>query len=400
VTFNQPTATTISGSIIWDVSSPVAFAQIRFNIDGGAVLWTETACPCYFNGDPAGRLNTATLTNGSHTLTAEAFSATGAKVAAGSKTVTVQNGPVTPPPPPPPPTGGNGCFANPGACGFPDPAAGNVGVPAGTTLTASGSLTITTAGTVIDGRNITGGVTVSANNVTIRNSRITVNGAGCGPTNSCGNSAISVTGPYTATISNVELTANSPTTVEHGVRNANGGTINLDHVYQHGNIDSLCYCGHATVRDTYSIIHLSIANNHLENLYTDGDTLTVTHNTLLNPEPQTGTIFANTANGNGGPCSNHLNISNNLLAGGGWMIYPCGNASSAGSSTVSITGNRFARCGGGAQVQGSGGTWVCPHGADTFGYYPNGGSFGLIAHSFSNTVWTGNVWDDTGAAIS
>jgi hypothetical protein len=48
-------------------------------------------------------------------------------------------------------------------------------VPAGTTLTQSGGLTISTAGTVIDGREIVGQVVVNAPNVTIRNSRIRSN---------------------------------------------------------------------------------------------------------------------------------------------------------------------------------------------------------------------------------
>jgi thrombospondin type 3 repeat protein len=59
------------------------------------------------------------------------------------------------------------------ACPLPaHPDAGCTGVPAGTTLTPSGGMTISTAGTVIDGREITGQVVVNAPNVTIRNSRI------------------------------------------------------------------------------------------------------------------------------------------------------------------------------------------------------------------------------------
>ena len=184
------------------------------------------------------------------------------------------------------------------------------------------------------------------------------------------------------TISNVELTANAPTTVEHGIRNAYGGVINLDHVYQHGNIDALCWCGNSTIRDSYSLIYLAIANDHLENLYIDDHSLTAIHNTFLNKAPQTANIFANTGNGSGGACKNQLTISNNLLAGGGFSIYPCGNATSQGTSTVSITGNRFARCGGGAEVQGGGGTWLCPGGADSAGYYPRAGSFGRLAAAY------------------
>jgi hypothetical protein len=57
------------------------------------------------------------------------------------------------------------------------PGTDNTGVPPGTTLTPSGRLTISTAGTVISGRDITASgrdpaVSVNAPNVTIRNSRV------------------------------------------------------------------------------------------------------------------------------------------------------------------------------------------------------------------------------------
>ncbi len=57
---------------------------------------------------------------------------------------------------------------------FPGPT--NTGVPAGITLKASGSITVTTDGQVISGLNINGCVTVSAKNVIIRKSRITCSG--------------------------------------------------------------------------------------------------------------------------------------------------------------------------------------------------------------------------------
>jgi hypothetical protein len=267
-------------------------------------------------------------------------------------------------------------------------------------LTPSGSITVTTANAVIDGLDVSGTIRVKANNVTIKNTRVTGVGAGCGPTTTCGNFLIINDCACNLTISRVEITANSPTTVEHGIRNPSGGTINVDHVYQHGNVDALCWCANATVTDTYSSIHLAISSDHLENLYTDDATVTVRHSTLLNTAPQTANIFANTGNGGGGACRNRLTITDNLLAGGGFSIYPCGNATSQGTSTANITGNRFARCGGGQAVQGGGGTWFCPGGADSAGYYPGAGSFGRLAASYPNTVWSNNIWDDNGALAS
>ena len=59
----------------------------------------------------------------------------------------------------------------PAASGW--PSASTTGVPAGTSLTKSGALNITTPGTVLDGRDISGGVQVRAANVTIKNSKVT-----------------------------------------------------------------------------------------------------------------------------------------------------------------------------------------------------------------------------------
>ena len=52
------------------------------------------------------------------------------------------------------------------------PNATTTGVPAGTVLKASGSVTVTKAGTVLDGLDVTGCVSVQASDVTIRRSRI------------------------------------------------------------------------------------------------------------------------------------------------------------------------------------------------------------------------------------
>jgi hypothetical protein len=62
------------------------------------------------------------------------------------------------------------CFARPARCGY--PSAGNVGVPRGTKLDKTGSMTINDDGTVISGKRIEGKVIVEASDVTIRDSYI------------------------------------------------------------------------------------------------------------------------------------------------------------------------------------------------------------------------------------
>jgi hypothetical protein len=60
----------------------------------------------------------------------------------------------------------------PPALGQSFPTAATTGVPAGTSLTTVSSVNLSSAGQVLDGRLVTGDVTVSANNVVIRNSEI------------------------------------------------------------------------------------------------------------------------------------------------------------------------------------------------------------------------------------
>ena len=86
----------------------------------------------------------------------------------------------------------------------------------------------------------------------------------------------------------------------------------MERVYQHGEIDAMLWVeGTGVVRDTYSIIgkptvlvwQTAIPGDHLENIYINEATLTVDHSVILNPVPQTSTIFANTNNGTDGqPC--------------------------------------------------------------------------------------------------
>ena len=394
MTFNSPTAgATVSGSIVWSVQPTVAFDHVDFIIDGGPVGWTETSCPCHYNGDPNGRLDTTTLSNGTHTLTAKAYNSSGTEVAESSESMTVSN--AAPPPPPtttapttttPTPTG-TSCFASPGSCGYPDPAYGNVGVPAGTNLTPSGSITVSTAGTVINGLNITGTVTVKANNVTIQNSKITCN---CGT----GNVAVSASGVSGLTIKNSEISGG----------NVFDGRATLSGVYMH-NCDNCDLYG-TSISDSYLIDDQTNSGSHYEPYYGSGDVIDIEHSVLLNPHSQTAAVFMN---GGGSACSNHLTVNNNLLGGGGYTIYPCANSSSAGSSVIKITNNRFARCTTTPFVNTNDGTLCSGIGStngdvvtkpDGFGYFPNGGKYGYDSYIFcGQTTWSNNLWDDNGATV-
>jgi hypothetical protein len=79
---------TISGSVSWSavVSNGVP-NRVVFSIDGTS-RWTENYSPYTFNGD-GNKLDTTTLTDGSHTLTATAYPTAGSTTGAVSATSTV-----------------------------------------------------------------------------------------------------------------------------------------------------------------------------------------------------------------------------------------------------------------------------------------------------------------------
>ena len=64
------------------------------------------------------------------------------------------------------------------------------------------------------------------------------------------------------------------------------------------------------------------------------------HDTLLNPHGQTADVFTKADFGN----VDTVTVTNNLMAGGGFMIYGGVGTNGAVVGPVTVTGNRFARC--------------------------------------------------------
>jgi hypothetical protein len=95
---------TLSGSVTWTATpNGAAVSAVDFQIDG-TTRWTERSAPYQFNGDPAGVLDTTTLSVGSHQLSVVATAADG-RTASMSTSVTVSNQPPSPQPGLPPPFG-------------------------------------------------------------------------------------------------------------------------------------------------------------------------------------------------------------------------------------------------------------------------------------------------------
>jgi hypothetical protein len=288
------------------------------------------------------------------------------------------------------------CFPAPGACGFPDPLYDNVGVPKSATLSKSSSLTITTAGMTVHDLEISGSITINAKNVTLKNVQLTVADDGSGTAGISIENGASGTTIEDCTIAGAG-TKNSP---ESAIFNHYGETLTLTRVYLYNFADPIE--GPVTVKDSYINANGTYGSGsdvaHIEDIYVSDDTVSVDHSVLFNPSGQTATIFMDTSSDVG---DDHLTLTNSLVAGGGWTLYPSAKSTSVGTATMNVSNNRFARCLGTPDFDGSGTT--CKGGPDMHGYYPNCGYYGVAADDYcppiAGQVWTGNVWDDDSSTI-
>ncbi len=281
------------------------------------------------------------------------------------------------------------CLASPSACGYPD--ATNTGVPAGTALTPSGSRTVSSDGAVLSGLDLIGTVTVAADNVKIEDSRITRTSGDSGSY-----AVILDDGADNFTIEDSEISgpASDVSGLQSAVWNHNNNPgATATRVYFHRCAD--CWEGAGTFRDAYMVVDAAYTGSHDEDIYVCGASVNVDHSTLINTHQQTATVFGDTICG-----GNDFTVTDSLLAGGGYILYPQANSSSAVGST-NVSGNRFARCATSPVYDpGSGGT-ACGNGADAFGYFPLGGYYGVAAYTYSGPhhIWEGNVWDDSSQPV-
>ncbi len=290
----------------------------------------------------------------------------------------------TPPPPTSSPTssqGGTpaGCASRPSACGYPD--ASNTGVPAGTTLVRvpeqvtsgpgwawdpRGWISITGNGAVLDGILVNATIDVNtADNVTIRNSRIVTGGEGFG---------ISLRHAGSVTIAASEIAAPAGNRLMVGIKDIYGDSASPT---IRGNDISGTSTGvqvdQGLIQDNYIHDLGFISGDHVNGTTSNGGSqqLTIRHNTVFNQVGQTDAIslFQDF-----GAQANRI-IDNNLVAGGGYTIYAGANPGKEASATnIQVTNNRIARV-----------------------FFPNGGSYGpYTAYTSSGgNRFTGNVWDDT-----
>jgi hypothetical protein len=265
------------------------------------------------------------------------------------------------------------CIKVPSACGYPD--ATNTGVTAGTTLKSQTSnISVTTPGTTIKDLALEASISVEANNTTIEETDVTVNGSQGGCSGSCGGRGIWIKPGVTGTvIQNVACHggALSGNNVTQYCIMSNDSATTIKHLHAYNCTE--CLAGPMNLSDTFiNESDATIPQEHYEDIYYGGGAgpLIINHNTMLNQQGQTAVVFASVDFGN----QTTLTITNNLMAGGGYMIY--GGGSGSGGKVVgpvTITGNRFSK-----------------------EFYPNGGSYGVAAYmNDAVTSWSGNIWDET-----
>lgn len=243
------------------------------------------------------------------------------------------------------------------------PDATNTGVPAGTTLTSSGSITASTAGQVINAKNITGTIYVSANNVTIQNSNFLVTDTyygiriadGVTGTKILHNRIYTNNGGYEGILgSNMTICGNYITGFENPIT-ANGAAV-----IQANFIEKLASNqpgAHYDAIEVYSGNNTSIWGNNL--MMTDPSGAWLTETGAINVTGTWSSIDNTVINGNWlGGGSYTLNLDD----GQGYAV-----------TNLKVTNNVF------------------------YGSAPKGHAYyGINREPSVVTTWSGNTWSDTG----
>jgi len=290
--------------------------------------------------------------------------------------------------------GGSYLWNNLETCGWPGPS--NTGVdmsqcPGG--LTNSSSLTITTADTVVSCKNISGGIDVEAQNVTIKNSVVSRNAAGAG-----GTGVIEIGDGASATVDRVEINGQDATHACIFNSGSKGATLQYSLVAKNVKChdvndgifswwwDQRTSYGGGSYFDTNAdagsnfIIQDSYfydftegaANGHIDGYQTEGAwNGTITHNTYhMNRRAGDTDVdggdmdsaiaiwndfnsYKVAADGGTDKTVDNFTISNNLFAGGGFTVYaedrsPGGGAPSESSpvgghemTNIKVLNNKF-----------------------------------------------------------
>jgi hypothetical protein len=226
--------------------------------------------------------------------------------------------------------------ANPAAA-LTKPSASTTGVPSGVTLKPSGSITVTKAGTVINGLDVSGNIVVAANDVTIKNTRIRYSGRMFG---------IQTKSGYARTvIQNVDIVLGVSTTGSAAGIAGGAGTV-VRHTDISGTGDGIKAENGGRYEHNY--IHVekpSGSSLHLDGIQGSGKSnWTVYGNTIDVPISKGGNfaVFVQSWNGTIEKPVSSVKVDSNWLSGGNYTVYvEDGKSGSGYVKGVTFTNNRF-----------------------------------------------------------
>jgi hypothetical protein len=245
------------------------------------------------------------------------------------------------------------------ASGF--PSLTNTGVPAGTTLGApSGDLTVSTNGAVIDAQHVRGVLTINADNVTVKRSKI-----------ECVGNWWNIRVMPSA--ENVRIEDNTLVVApgkycQYGIApDGSKQTILRNQIV--GLPNGIEGGGSFTAEDNYIKLQKLKPEDHVDGVQIGGGgsgPYVIRHNTILNPGNETGCI---SLFNDFGAMTNVL-VENNYLDGAGYTVY----GGAPNSSNVRFINNTFGKT-----------------------FWPKGGHWGPVAYwdgSDPGNEWSGNRWTD------
>jgi len=255
---------------------------------------------------------------------------------------------------------------------------------------SDGYVSITGAGAIFNGFNLTCPIAVFASGVTIENCVISCGGQSTFPIcietdrNNNGNPITSFT-LKNCTISGSDDNMNRACACIKDIYGAASGiVIQACNMYWASTAIQV-YAGECLDNYIHDLIGNVTYGDHVNGINVSGGTspLLIQHNTILNPNAQTDCIalFQDTAP----PAIANKTINNNLMAGGGYCLY-------GGQSGAEYTGLPATNI-------------VITNNVISTIYFANGGAFGPVTYfspGNSGNKWSGNVWHDgpnEGAAI-
>ncbi len=315
-------------------------------------------------------------------------------------------------------TGGSYLWGNLESCGWPGPT--NTGpdmsqCPSGLTNIGTNNtattITVNTANTVISCQNVTGRILINAQNVTVKNSKVTWDGGGVS-----GRGAIEISDGASATVDHVDVNGLNHTHIcvfDIGVKGTTGYSMLVKNLNCHGVNDgifswwwpqnvNLGAGSDFLIQDSYfHDFTENAANGHIDGYQTEGaQNGTITHNTF-HMERVPGDVSVSGGgmdsaiaiwddwNGpTSGKTTTNFNVNNNLITGGGAAVYAedyspningPGNGQGGNDETnIHFTNNKFSTfhgpCVGEYMVWFYRPTWTPYFGGPTDGWNQGGSS--------------------------